>query len=71
MIQICILQIATKPAPLDDVPKNIHKDVRSLIEKCLDKTPSERPAAKALLQHPAFQLIRKCVENLTSHTISQ
>nr|XP_022303895.1 uncharacterized protein LOC111111297 isoform X3 [Crassostrea virginica] len=58
--------IATKPAPLDDVPKNIHKDVRSLIEKCLDKTPSERPAAKALLQHPAFQLIHESGDNMYS-----
>uniref|UniRef100_K1QB25 Mitogen-activated protein kinase kinase kinase 2 n=1 Tax=Magallana gigas TaxID=29159 RepID=K1QB25_MAGGI len=58
--------IATKPAPLEDIPHNIYTDVRNLIEQGLEKKPINRPTALALLQHHAFQLVNERGDNLYS-----
>ncbi|XP_062578857.1 uncharacterized protein LOC134240793 [Saccostrea cucullata] len=58
--------IATKPPPVEDIPKNIHHELQNLIKIGLEKQPKNRPSAKDLLQHQAFQLIHDGGDNLYS-----
>ncbi|XP_061185770.1 uncharacterized protein LOC133193871 [Saccostrea echinata] len=58
--------IATKEAPVEDIPKNIHHELQDLIKSGLEKQPQNRPSAKELLQHQAFQLINEGADNLYS-----
>lgn len=42
--------------PLEDIPKETHEEVKSLLAEGMTIDPDERPSAATLLEHPAFNL---------------
>ena len=52
-----ISQIVKQSPPVEDIPRNIPKVVRDLIERGFTVCQGERPTPEDLLRHEAFKLI--------------
>ena len=52
-----VFQIVQKSPPVEDIPRNIPKCVRDLIERGFTVCQGQRPIPEDLLRHEAFKLI--------------
>ncbi|KAK3108561.1 hypothetical protein FSP39_010685, partial [Pinctada imbricata] len=58
--------IVEKDPPVEDVPKNVSKDVMDLIVEGFQKDPKMRTSVNELLQHRAFGLLDSTPDTFTS-----
>ena len=56
---VVIFQIWSKPAPMEDIPSDVRRDVQDLMSCCLIKDKKIRPSAQDILNHSAFQILGK------------